>query len=148
MLSRVYLKVSAFVCALILAFSVDNNVIASSPSLAQDISTHCHLRAALKNDPQINERNFLFLVKGGVISLWGDAKSQAEKERVIDHARTRRFAEKVITYIEIGKKTKPNQDDFTMSIERLCVALETGTEKEKKKAFDNFFKAAEASASK
>jgi osmotically-inducible protein OsmY len=67
--------------------------------IAKDLAAAAQLRAKLIGDADISSLNYSIDVVNGIVYLSGVAETEAERERVIAHARELRFAKKVVNYI-------------------------------------------------
>ena len=66
---------------------------------AKDLAASAQLRAALIGDQEIVSLNYSIDVVNGIVYLSGVAANEKERERVITHAQSLRFAKKVVNYI-------------------------------------------------
>jgi osmotically-inducible protein OsmY len=66
---------------------------------AKDLAASAQLRAALIGDQEISSLNYSIDVVNGIVYLSGVAANEKERERVITHAQSLRFAKKVVNYI-------------------------------------------------
>ena len=66
---------------------------------AKDLAASAQLRADLIGDQDISSLNYSIDVVNGIVYLSGVAADEKERERVITHAQTLRFAKKVVNYI-------------------------------------------------
>ena len=66
---------------------------------AKDLAASAQLRASLIGDQEISSLNYSIDVVNGIVYLSGVAANEKERERVITHAQTLRFAKKVVNYI-------------------------------------------------
>ena len=71
----------------------------SIKATAKDLAASAQLRAALIGDQEISSLNYSIDVVNGIVYLSGVAENEKERERVIMHAQTLRFAKKVVNYI-------------------------------------------------
>ena len=71
----------------------------SIKTTAKDLAASAQLRAALIGDQEISSLNYSIDVVNGIVYLSGVAENEKERERVITHAQTLRFAKKVVNYI-------------------------------------------------
>ena len=71
----------------------------SIKATAKDLAASAQLRAALIGDQEISSLNYSIDVVNGIVYLSGVAANEKERERVIAHAQTLRFAKKVVNYI-------------------------------------------------
>ena len=71
----------------------------SLKTTAKDLAASAQLRAALIGDQEISSLNYSIDVINGIVYLSGVAANEKERERVITHAQSLRFAKKVINYI-------------------------------------------------
>jgi osmotically-inducible protein OsmY len=71
----------------------------SVKTTAKDLAASAQLRAALIGDQEISSLNYSIDVVNGIVYLSGVAENEKERERVIMHAQTLRFAKKVVNYI-------------------------------------------------
>ena len=71
----------------------------SIKATAKDLAASAQLRAALIGDQEISSLNYSIDVVNGIVYLSGVAANEKERERVITHAQTLRFAKKVVNYI-------------------------------------------------
>ena len=71
----------------------------SIKTTAKDLAASAQLRAALIGDQEISSLNYSIDVVNGIVYLSGVAANEKERERVITHAQTLRFAKKVVNYI-------------------------------------------------
>ena len=70
--------------------------------IAKDLAAAAQLRAKLIADQEISSINFSVDVVNGTVFLSGIASSEAEVNKVVDHARSLRFATDVKNYIRIN----------------------------------------------
>ena len=71
----------------------------SIKTTAKDLAASAQLRAALIGDQEVSSLNYSIDVVNGIVYLSGVAENEKERERVITHAQTLRFAKKVVNYI-------------------------------------------------
>ena len=71
----------------------------SLKTTAKDLAASAQLRANLIGDQEISSLNYSIDVVNGIVYLSGVAENEKERERVIMHAQTLRFAKKVVNYI-------------------------------------------------
>ena len=71
----------------------------SLKTTAKDLAASAQLRAALIGDQEVSSLNYSIDVVNGIVYLSGVAENEKERERVIMHAQTLRFAKKVVNYI-------------------------------------------------
>ena len=71
----------------------------SLKTTAKDLAASAQLRAALIGDQEISSLNYSIDVVNGIVYLSGVAANEKERERVITHAQSLRFAKKVVNYI-------------------------------------------------
>ena len=71
----------------------------SIKTTAKDLAASAQLRAALIGDQEISSLNYSIDVVNGIVYLSGVAANEKERERVITHAQSLRFAKKVVNYI-------------------------------------------------
>ena len=71
----------------------------SVKTTAKDLAASAQLRAALIGDQEISSLNYSIDVVNGIVYLSGVAANEKERERVITHAQSLRFAKKVVNYI-------------------------------------------------
>ena len=71
----------------------------SLKTTAKDMAASAQLRAALIGDQEISSLNYSIDVVNGIVYLSGVAANEKERERVIAHAQSLRFAKKVVNYI-------------------------------------------------
>ncbi len=71
----------------------------SLKTTAKDLAASAQLRAALISDQEISSLNYSIDVVNGIVYLSGVATDEKERDRVIAHAQTLRFAKRVVNYI-------------------------------------------------
>ena len=71
----------------------------SIKTTAKDLAASAQLRAALIGDQEVSSLNYSIDVVNGIVYLSGVAANEKERERVITHAQSLRFAKKVVNYI-------------------------------------------------
>ena len=70
-------------------------------SYAHDTWISTKLRTFLTFDSEVAGRNYTIDTMGGVVYLMGAARTQAELDRVTEHARTISGVQKVISYVRV-----------------------------------------------
>lgn len=78
----------------------------SLKDIAKDIAAAAQLRGRLIADADISSINYSIDVVNGTVFLTGIARSTEEMGRVIDHARSLRFATEVINYIRVSEEDR------------------------------------------
>lgn len=68
---------------------------------AHDAVTTQKLKAQLLTDPDVRSNNYIVTTENRVVYIIGSARSEVEKQRVIDRARDMSGVRRVITYIRI-----------------------------------------------
>lgn len=68
---------------------------------AHDAVTTQKLKAELLTDPDVHSNNYIVTTENRVVYIIGSARSETEKQRVIDRARAMSGVRRVITYIRI-----------------------------------------------
>ncbi len=74
---------------------------------AHDSLTTQKLKAQLLTDPEVHSNNYIVTTENRVVYIIGSARSEAEKQRVIDRARTLSGVRRVISYIRIKAPAAP-----------------------------------------
>lgn len=74
--------------------------------IAKDLAAAAELRAKLITDGDVSSLNYTIDVVNGTVYLSGIARSDAEREKVITHARGLRYAKKVIDYTVLSRDTR------------------------------------------
>lgn len=74
--------------------------------IAKDLAAAAELRAKLITDGEVSSLNYTIDVVNGTVYLSGIARSDAEREKVITHARGLRYAKKVIDYTVLSRDTR------------------------------------------
>jgi Holliday junction resolvase-like predicted endonuclease/osmotically-inducible protein OsmY len=77
---------------------------------AQDIRIATSLRTRLTLDERVKAVNIAVDAVGGVVYLFGVARSEAERERVIGHARDLRHARRVVDHLRVPGPTEPAEE--------------------------------------
>ena len=68
---------------------------------AKDLAAAAQMRAKLIGDGDVSSLNFSVDVVNGTVYLSGIASSEAEMQKVVEHARSLRFAQEVVNYIRV-----------------------------------------------
>jgi osmotically-inducible protein OsmY len=74
---------------------------------ARDTWVTTRLRSALTFDPSVRSLNYTIETVNGTVYLIGSARTQAELDRVTNHARTVPNVRKVVTYVDIRPGEPP-----------------------------------------
>lgn len=74
--------------------------------IAKDLAAAAELRAKLITDGEVSSLNYTIDVVNGTVYLSGIARSDAEREKVITHARGLRYAKKVVDYTVLSRDTR------------------------------------------
>jgi len=74
--------------------------------VAKDLAAAAELRAKLITDGEVSSLNFTIDVVSGVVYISGIARSNEEREAVINHARGLRYAKKVVDYTVLSRDTR------------------------------------------
>lgn len=74
--------------------------------IAKDLAAAAELRAKLITDGDVSSLNYTIDVVNGTVYLSGIARSDAEREKVITHARGLRYAKKVVDYTVLSRDTR------------------------------------------
>lgn len=74
----------------------------SLKDVAKDLAAAAQMRAKLIGDSNVSSLNFSVDVVNGTVFLSGIARSEAEMRTVVEHARSLRFAQEVVNYINVN----------------------------------------------
>ena len=72
---------------------------------AQDTWITANLRSKIMLDKEVQSINYTIDTVNGTVYLMGIARDEAERQRVIDHARNQKYVENVVSYIRLKDET-------------------------------------------